>query len=120
MQALLHRIVSRFRDDSAIGMSAERAGDADAEDPSYSMFGGTSGFIFYWLAFAIPFVMYGSNTLFFFLYTWPFFLALMPISVLIGIAFSMLFRGNWWQTLLSTGVVVVGMFWTIFSFISGW
>jgi len=118
MQALLHRIVSRIRDDSNVVAATDRTDDA--EDPSYSMFGGTAGFIFYWLAFAIPFLMYGSNTLFFFLYTWPFFLALMPISVLIGIAFSLWFRGNWWQTLAATCVVVVGMFWTIFSFLSGW
>src|SRR5471030_1602232 len=118
MQALLHRIVSRIRDDSSAVAATDRADDA--EDPSYSMFGGTAGFIFYWLAFAIPFVMYGSNTLFFFLYTWPFFLALVPISVLIGIAFSMLFSGNWWQTLLASGVAVMGMFWTVFSFLSGW
>ncbi|MDN5680197.1 MAG: DUF3561 family protein [Ewingella sp.] len=118
MQALLHRIVSRIRDEGSSATSDDRA--VDAEAPSYSMFGGTAGFIFYWLAFAIPFVMYGSNTLFFFLYTWPFFLALVPISVLIGIAFSMLFGGNWWRTLAATGVVVIGMFWTIFSFLSGW
>lgn len=118
MQALLHRIVSRIRDESSDAASKDRA--VDAEEPSYSMFGGTAGFVFYWLAFTIPFMMYGSNTLFFFLYTWPFFLALVPISVLIGIAFSMLFSGNWWRTLAATGVVVIGMFWTIFSFLSGW
>lgn len=118
MQALLHRIVSRIRDESSVAASTVPA--VDAEEPSYSMFGGTAGFVFYWLAFAIPFLMYGSNTLFFFLYTWPFFLALMPISVLIGIASGMLFSGNWWRTLLVTGVAVIGMFWTIFSFLSGW
>ena len=31
--------------------------------------GGVSGFVFYWLAFALPFPVYGSNTLFFLLYT---------------------------------------------------
>ncbi|SUI39148.1 Inner membrane protein ygbE [Serratia marcescens] len=57
----------------------------EREEPSYSFLGGVSGFVFYWLAFALPFLVYGSNTLFFLLYTWPFFLALMPLSVLIGI-----------------------------------
>jgi hypothetical protein len=93
---------------------------ADNEDPSYSMQGGFIGFVFYWLAFAIPFLVYGSNTLFFLLYTWPFFLALMPVSVLIGIAFSMLFGGGWFTTSLASAVCVIGMFWTVFSFLSGW
>lgn len=118
MQALLHRIVSRIRIDSPAAASDDP--DSDAEDPSYSFFGGCSGFVFYWLAFTIPFLIYGSNTLFFLLYTWPFFLGLLPVAVLIGIAFCMLFRGNWWQTLLASGVVVIGMFWTVFSFLSGW
>jgi len=55
MQALLHRIVSRIRDESSDAASKDRA--VDAEEPSYSMFGGTAGFVFYWLAFAIPFMM---------------------------------------------------------------
>jgi hypothetical protein len=41
-----------------------------------------------------PFLIYGSNTLFFFLYTWPFFLALMPVAVVVGIALHSL----QWQT----------------------
>lgn len=118
MQALLHKIVSRIWIDSPVALSYDPTTDAD--DPSYSFFGGSVGFVFYWLAFTIPFLIYGSNTLFFLLYTWPFFLALMPIAVLIGIAFSMLFSGKWWQTLLTTGVVVIGMFWALFSFLSGW
>jgi uncharacterized membrane protein YjjP (DUF1212 family) len=44
----------------------------------------------------------------------------MPVSVLIGIAFSMLFRGGWFKTPVATGVCVIGMFWTVFSFLSGW
>jgi hypothetical protein len=118
MQALLHRIVSRIWIERPVAVSDDPV--SDAEDPSYSMFGGCTGFVFYWLAFTLPFLVYGSNTLFFFLYTWPFFLALMPVAVLIGIAFSMLFSGNWWQTLLASGVAVMGMFWTVFSFLSGW
>lgn len=90
------------------------------EEPSYSFLGGVSGFVFYWLAFAVPFLVYGSNTLFFLLYTWPFFLALMPVSVLVGIAVSMLLRGKLFFTLLTTGVLVICLFWLIFSFLSGW
>ncbi|TQI78903.1 uncharacterized protein DUF3561 [Serratia fonticola] len=92
----------------------------EQEEPSYSFLGGTTGFVFYWLAFTVPFMVYGSNTLFFLLYTWPFFLALMPVSVLVGIAFSMVLRGRLILTLLLTGVAVICLFWLVFSFLSGW
>lgn len=92
----------------------------DKEEPSYSMLGGCTGFVSFWLAFAIPFMVYGSNTLFFLLYTWPFFIALLPVSVLIGIAFSMLFSGILWKTLPLTGLSVICLFWAVFSFLSGW
>jgi hypothetical protein len=92
----------------------------EPEEPSYSFLGGTSGFVFYWLAFTVPFMVYGSNTLFFLLYTWPFFLALMPVSVLVGITFSMVLRGRLILTLLLTGVAVTCLFWLVFSFLSGW
>lgn len=36
----------------------------EKEEPSYSFLGGVCGFVFYWLAFAVPFLVYGSNTLF--------------------------------------------------------
>lgn len=101
-------------------ITRKRSPAQERDDPSYSMMGGCSGFVFFWLAFAIPFLVYGSNTLFFLLYTWPFFIALMPVSVLIGIAFSMLVSGSLWKTLLLTGLVVISMFWTVFSFLSGW
>lgn len=90
------------------------------EDPSYSFLGGVSGFVFYWLAFAVPFMVYGANTLFFLLYTWPLFLALMPASVVIGIVFSMLLRGRLMLTLLMTGSAVWFLFWLMFSTLTGW
>ncbi|BEN09637.1 membrane protein [Serratia marcescens] len=92
----------------------------EREEPSYSFLGGVSGFVFYWLAFALPFLVYGSNTLFFLLYTWPFFLALMPLSVLIGITLSTLLRGRLILTLLLTGTIVLCLFWLVFSFLTGW
>ncbi|WP_114196020.1 DUF3561 family protein [Edaphovirga cremea] len=92
----------------------------EKEEPSYSFLGGVAGFFCYWLAFSIPFLIYGSNTLFFLLYTWPFFLALMPVSVVIGITLSMLMRGNIWLTLLTTALVVICLFWMVFSFLTGW
>ncbi|PKE29317.1 hypothetical protein CWS43_18020 [Rahnella sp. AA] len=126
MQALLSRLVSRIRVDRTgeITHRAQRLAQItdslDTEEPSYSMQGGFIGFVCYWLAFAIPFLVYGSNTLFFLLYTWPFFLALMPVSVLMGIAFSMFFRGGWFKTSVAGGICIIGMFWTVFSFLSGW
>ena len=126
MQALFSRLVSRIwvdrirGDNAPVPRLAQTSDGAENEDPSYSMQGGFVGFVCYWLALAIPFWVYGSNTLFFLLYTWPFFLALMPVSVLIGIAFSMLFRGGWLITPAATGICVIGMFWTVFSFLSGW
>lgn len=92
----------------------------EREEPSYSFLGGVTGFVFYWLAFAIPFFVYGPNTVFFLLYTWPFFLALMPVSVLIGITLSMLSRGNILITVGGTGIAVVCLFWMLFSFLTGW
>ncbi|MFC0228589.1 DUF3561 family protein [Serratia aquatilis] len=92
----------------------------EEEERSYSFLGGISGFVFYWLALSLPFMVYGSNTLFFLLYTWPFFLALMPVSVLLGVAFSMLLRGRLILTLLVTGASVICLFWLLFSFLSGW
>ena len=62
----------------------------------------------------------GSNTLFFFLYTWPFFLALLPASVLIGIVFSQLLRGRLFWSAILTALAVVCLFWLLFSFLSGW
>lgn len=126
MQALLSRLVSRIREDRTGEISPRTrvlvpvTDSSDNEDPSYSMQGVFIGFVFYWLAFAIPFLLYGSNTLFFLLYTWPFFLALMPVSVLIGIAFSTFFGGGWFKTSVASAVCVIGMFWTVFSFLSGW
>ncbi|AJJ62691.1 DUF3561 family protein [Yersinia aldovae] len=95
-------------------------GQCEREEPSYSFLGGATGFVFYWLAFAIPFFVYGLNTVFFLLYTWPFFLALMPVSVLIGIALSMLTRSNLLLTVVGTGIAVVCLFWMLFSFLTGW
>ncbi|WP_147199556.1 DUF3561 family protein [Pantoea sp. MBD-2R] len=97
-----------------------RKDDRDQEEISWSFPGGVVGFACYWLALAIPFILYGSNTLFFFLYTWPFFLALLPVSVLIGIVASVLLRGHLIWTLLLTIVVVVGLFWLLFTLLSGW
>lgn len=97
-----------------------RKDERTPEEPRSSLPGGIIGFIFYWCALAIPFLLYGSNTLFFFLYTWPFFLALLPVSVLIGIILGIALRGNLLWTTLATAAVVICLFWLLFSFLSGW
>jgi len=90
------------------------------EEPSYSLRGGVTGFIFYWLAFMVPFIVYGSNTLFLLLYTWPFFLALMPVAVLSGVLFSMLCRGRLALVVPATGLTVFSLLWVVFVLLSGW
>ncbi|HHT3451030.1 TPA: DUF3561 family protein [Klebsiella pneumoniae] len=59
---------------------------AIGDETTWSLSGAAVGFISWLLALGIPFLLYGSNTLFFLLYTWPFFLALMPVAVVVGIA----------------------------------
>ncbi|WP_288444508.1 DUF3561 family protein [uncultured Pantoea sp.] len=97
-----------------------RKDERTPDEPRSSLPGGVIGFFSYWCALGIPFLLYGSNTLFFFLYTWPFFLALLPVSVLIGIVLSLMLRGRLWWSGLITALVVVCLFWLLFSFLSGW
>lgn len=97
-----------------------RKDESTPDEPPSSLPGGIIGFLSYWCALAIPFLLYGSNTLFFFLYTWPFFLALLPVSVLIGIIFSMALRGRLLWMTPATAMSVVCLFWLLFSFLSGW
>ncbi|MBE5253499.1 MAG: DUF3561 family protein [Enterobacterales bacterium endosymbiont of Blomia tropicalis] len=97
-----------------------RKDERPQDEPRSSLPGAIIGFLSYWCALAIPFLLYGSNTLFFFLYTWPFFLALLPVSVIVGIALSMLLRGQLLWTTLITLISVICLFWLLFSFLSGW
>ncbi|WON76286.1 DUF3561 family protein [Serratia sp. UGAL515B_01] len=92
----------------------------EEDDPSYSFLGGVSGFVLYWLALLIPFILYGSNTLFFLLYTWPLFLALMPVSVILGVIISVLLHDRLIPTLFVTSASVIFLFWLVFRFLSGW
>ncbi|VEA75334.1 Inner membrane protein ygbE [Salmonella enterica subsp. arizonae] len=64
------------------------------DDTTSSLPGAVVGFVSWLLALGIPFLLYGPNTLFFFLYTWPFFLALMPVSVIIGIGVASAGKGQ--------------------------
>ncbi|WP_348265494.1 DUF3561 family protein, partial [Salmonella enterica] len=60
------------------------------DDATSAFPGAVVGFVAWLLALGIPFLLYGPNTLFFFLYTWPFFLTLLRVSVIIGIALHLL------------------------------
>lgn len=93
---------------------------ATDDETTWSFPGAIIGFVSWLLALGIPFLMYGGNTLFFFLYTWPFFLALLPVSVLVGIATSVLLRGQLLWTMLITALLVICLFWLLFTLLSGW
>jgi hypothetical protein len=56
------------------------------DETTWSFPGAISGLRLVVAGAGYPFSIYGGNTLFFFLYTWPFFLALMPVAVVVGIA----------------------------------
>lgn len=87
---------------------------------SYVFIGGVLGFSFYWLAFVMPFIIYGLNTPLFLLYTWPFFLALMPLSVLIGIGIHKWVAGSLLISVPLCAVIVIMLFWQTFSLLTGW
>ncbi|PIJ50487.1 hypothetical protein BL250_08010 [Erwinia sp. OLTSP20] len=99
-------------------LTHKNAGDQD--EPSWSFPGGAIGFASYWFALALPFLLYGANVLFFFLYTWPFFLALLPVSVLIGMVISFLLRGKIFWMAVITAISVICLFWMLFTFLTGW
>lgn len=65
-----------------------------------------------------PFLLYGPNTLFF-LYTWPFFLALMPVSVIIGIALHLLVKGKILFSIMFTLLAVGALFGALFIWLLG-
>lgn len=91
------------------------------KETSLSVSGGVMGFVAWWIALAVPLIMYGSdNIFFFFLYTWPFFLALLPISVLAGVVTSALLRGHVILMALVTILVAISLFWLLFSLLTGW
>lgn len=83
---------------------------ATPEEKAWSVPGAVIGFLSWLLALGMPFLLYGLNTLFFFLYTWPFFLALLPLSVVIGIAIYSLSGGKLILSVLTTLLLVVVMF----------
>ena len=76
------------------------------DETTWSLSGAFVGFVAWLMALGIPYLHYGNNTLFFFLYTWPFFLALMPVSVVVGVAFHSLMKGKLAYTIVATLLTV--------------
>ena len=82
-------------------------------------FAAVVGFIAWLLALGFPCLMYGPNTLFFFLYTWPFFLALLPVAIVAGIALHSLLKGRLLLSIACTLLVVGAMFGALFLWLLG-
>lgn len=80
---------------------------ATDDETTWSLPGAVVGFVAWLLALGFPCLMYGPNTLFFFLYTWPFFLALLPVAIVAGIALHSLLKGKLLLSITSTLLVVV-------------
>ncbi|MNC34432.1 Inner membrane protein YgbE [compost metagenome] len=89
------------------------------EETTWSLAGAFIGFLSWLLALGIPFLVYGPNTLFFFLYTWPFFLALLPVAVVVGIALHSLLRGRVVYSCAATVLAVALMFGILFLWLMG-
>ncbi|QMI06366.1 DUF3561 family protein [Citrobacter sp. RHB25-C09] len=89
------------------------------DDTTWSFQGAVVGFVSWLLALGIPFLMYGANTLFFFIYTWPFFLALMPVAVMAGIALHSLMGGRLLYSAVVTLLIVTAMFGALFLWLLG-
>ncbi len=105
---------------NAMMTPADRSADnADNEETTWSLPGGIIGFVSWLLALFIPFYLYGSNTLFLFLYTWPFFLALAPIAVVVGIAIYSLVGGRLIMSCCATLMTVVAMLGLLFMWLMG-
>lgn len=91
---------------------------SNPEERSRSLPGAVIGFISWLVALGMPFLLYGLNTLFFFLYTWPFFLALLPLSVIIGIAMDSLLNGRLLLSVLATLLLVGLLFGVLLMWLS--
>lgn len=81
---------------------------------------GMIGLLCWGMTLLLPFLSYGKNTFFFFLFTWPLFLALLPVAVLVGTIFGRLTQGKLLRTVLLTLLVVTATYWLLFCVIIGW
>ncbi|SCB94363.1 DUF3561 family protein [Kosakonia oryziphila] len=108
-----------MRNSQNITLTRSQSLPATADETTWSFPGAVVGFVAWLLALAIPFMIYGPNTLFFFLYTWPFFLALMPVSVVVGIALHSLLDGRLLYSIVATLLTVAAMFGVLFMWLLG-
>ncbi|HFZ8995456.1 TPA: DUF3561 family protein [Citrobacter freundii] len=106
-----------MRNSHNITFSESDAGPSD--ETNWSFPGAIVGFISWLLILGLPFLIYGPNTLFFFLYTWPFFLALMPVAVVAGVSLHSLMPGKLICTIVSTLLTVGAMFGALFMWLLG-
>lgn len=90
----------------------------EVEDTTWSLPGAVVGFLSWLCALAIPMLIYGSNTLLF-LSTPPFFLALMPVAVVVGIALHSLMDGKLRYSIVFTLATVGIMFGALFMWLLG-
>lgn len=89
------------------------------DETTWSFPGAIVGFVSWLLALGIPFLIYGGNTLFFFLYTWPFFLALMPVAVVIGVAIHSLVNSKLRYSIIATLLTVAALCGLLFLWLMG-
>lgn len=87
--------------------ASRRAGPAD--ETSWSLSGGAIGFVAWLIALGLPFFLFGASTPFILLYTWPFFLALLPVAVVTGVALHALLSGRLRYSLIATLAAVMLM-----------
>uniref|UniRef100_UPI00398C5D59 DUF3561 family protein n=1 Tax=Salmonella enterica TaxID=28901 RepID=UPI00398C5D59 len=66
-----------------------------------------------------PFLLYCPYPCFFFLFTLPFFLALMPVTVLIGFALHLLVKGTILFSIMFTLLAVGALFGALFIWLLG-
>lgn len=91
----------------------------DADNTTWSLPGAILGFIAWLLALCAPYLIYGSNTLLFFLYTWPFFLALLPVAVIVGVALHSLLHGHIIPSVVTILMSVALLFGALFLWLMG-
>ena len=108
-----------MRNGTNLVITSAEASPPSPEETTWSLAGAFIGFLSWLLALGIPFLIYGPNTLFFFLYTWPFFLALLPVAVVVGIALHSLMRGRLLFSCIVTVLAVGLMFGMLFLWLIG-
>lgn len=108
-----------MRDSQNLSVTQMESLPTDYDETTWSLSGAFIGFVAWLIALGLPYLHYGNNTLFFFLYTWPFFLALMPVAIVIGIAFHSLANGKIGYTIVTTFMVMALLCGLLFIWLMG-